>query len=178
MLKTSSGQTALAGLEKKLAGSVPGDSDIPGSVRRAVRLMLCGGAVTAVLGLFLVIATVADKNVLTDSTGKRLSGSELTGGVVYEIVVYLLLVTVWVLMARMNRAGRGFARWIASALAAISTLDTFRTVNSLKGGQTLTVIDIVVIAGTVITWVIGVLAVAMLWRSESSEYFRARAAAR
>jgi hypothetical protein len=178
MLKTSSGQTAFAGLEKKLAGSVPDDSEIPGSVRRAVRLMLWGGAVTAVLGVFLVIATIADKNLLLDSTGKKLSGSQLTGSVVYEIVIYLLLVTVWVVMARMNRAGRGFARWIASTLAAISTFDTFRTVNSLKGGQTLNVIDIVVIAGTIVTWLIGVLAVAMLWRSESSEYFRARAGVR
>ena len=140
--------------------------------------MLGGAAITAVLGLFLVIATIADKNVLTDSTGKRLTARNSPAASSIEIVVYLVLATVWVLMARMNRAGREWARWIASALAAISTLDTFRTVDSLKGGQTLTVIDIVVIAGTVITWVIGVLAVAMLWRSESSEYFRARGAAR
>jgi hypothetical protein len=178
MLKTSSGQTAFAGLEKKLAGSVPDDSAIPGSVRRAVRLMLWGGAVTAVLGVFLVIATITDPSVVT---GKNLSGSQLTGGVVYEIVVYLLLVTLWVGMARANRAGRGWARWIASVLAAISTFYTFNTVNSLKGGQagpTYTVLDIVVIAGSIVTWLIGVLAVAMLWRSESSGYFRARAGVR
>ena len=46
MLKTSSGQTALGGLEKRLTGSVPDDSDIPRPVLRGVRLMLSGGALT------------------------------------------------------------------------------------------------------------------------------------
>jgi hypothetical protein len=86
MLKTSSGQSALGGLEKKLTGSVPDDSDVPGPVRRAVRLMLAGGALTALVGVFLVIATIADKNALTDSSGKKLTSGELTGSVVYTLV--------------------------------------------------------------------------------------------
>ncbi len=56
MLKTSSdgrsGQSALAGLEKRLTGRVPDDSAVPGPVRKAVRFMLAGGAVTAVVGHF------------------------------------------------------------------------------------------------------------------------------
>jgi hypothetical protein len=178
MLKTSSGQTALAGLEKKLAGSVPADSDVPRSVRTAVRLMLSGGAVQALLGVFAVIVTIADKNMLTGSNGKQLTGSELTGGIVYEIVAYLVIVVVWVLMARFNRAGQAWAKWVASGLAALSTIETYSTVNGLKGGETITVLDIVFIVGMVVLWVIGVLAVAMLWRSESGEYYRARRAAR
>ena len=175
MLKTSSGQTALGGLEKKLTGSVPDDSAVPGPVRRAVRLMLAGGAVTAVIGVFLVIATIADKNALTDSSGKKLSSGEFTSSVVGTVIVYLILVAIWVLMARMNRAGRGWARWVASALALLSTVNAYSTVNSLTGGETLTVIDIVFIVGTLALWLIGVAAVAMLWRSESSSYFKARA---
>ena len=50
MLKTSSGgqsgQLALAELEKRLTGRVPDDSAVPGSVRKAVRFMLAGGAMT------------------------------------------------------------------------------------------------------------------------------------
>jgi hypothetical protein len=178
MLKTSPGQTALAGLEKKLTGSVPDDSDIPGSVRKAVRLMLSGGAVTFVIGVFLVIATVADKNALTDSSGKKISSGELTGSLVYTLVIYLILVAAWVLMARLNRAGRGWARIVASALAIISTIDAYSIINGLRGGQSVTVIDIVYIVGTLAVWIIGVLAVAMLWRTESGAYFKARSAAR
>jgi len=178
MLKTSSGQSALGGLEKKLTGSVPDDSDVPGPVRKAVRLMLAGGAVTAVIGVFLVIATIADKNALTDSSGKKLTSGEFTSSVIGTVVVYLILVTIWVLMARMNRAGRGWARWVASALALLSTVNAYSTVNSLTGGETLTVIDIVFIVGTLALWLLGVAAVAMLWRTESTLYFRARSAAR
>jgi hypothetical protein len=178
MLKTSSGQTALGGLEKKLTGNVPDDSDVPGPVRTAVRLMLCGGAVTAVIGVFLVIALIADKNALTDSAGKKLSSGELTSGVISYAFLYAVLVVVWVLMARMNRAGRGWARIAASVLAAISTINAYSTINSLRGGETLTVTYIVLIVFTLAIWIIGVVAVAMLWRTESSEYFKARAAAR
>jgi hypothetical protein len=178
MLKTSSGQTALGGLEKKLTGNVPDDSDIPGPVRRAVRLMLSGGAVTVVIGLFLVIATVSDKNALTDANGKRLTSGEFSSSVISTIIVYLILVAIWVLMARMNRAGHGWARIVASALAILSTINAYSTINSLTAGETVTVTDIVFIAGTLALWLIGVLAVAMLWRAESSVYFRARAAAR
>ncbi len=178
MLNTSSGHTALGGLEKKLTGSVPDDSDVPGPVRKAVRLMLAGGAVTAVVGVFLVIATIADKNALTDSTGKKLSSGELTGSVVYTLVVYLLQVAVWVLMARLNRAGRGWARWVATALAVLSTIDAWSIVNGLRGGETVTVLEIVFIVATLILWIIGATAAILLWRAESSAYFKARAAAR
>jgi hypothetical protein len=175
MLKTSSGQTALAGLEKKLVGSAPGD--VPVSVRRAVRLMLSGSAVTAVVGLFLVIVTIADKNGLTDSSGKKLSSGQFTSSVIGTIVQYLVLVVIWVLMARYNNAGRVWARWIASALAIISTIDAYSIINSLTGGETVTVLGIVFIVGNLALWVLGILAVAMLWRAESSAYFKARAAA-
>jgi hypothetical protein len=177
MVKTSSGQTALGGLEKKLAGNVPDDSDVPGPVRRAVRLMLGGGALTALLGVAYVIAMIADKNALIDPSGKKASTGEFTSNVIGDFIQYLLLVVIWVVMARMNRAGRPWARWIASALAGIDTYFALRLVNGLKGGQTITVLDIVFIVGTLALWVIGVLAVAMLWRTEASAYFKARAGA-
>ncbi|HEX9040630.1 MAG TPA: hypothetical protein VF838_06330 [Trebonia sp.] len=178
MLKTTSGQTALVGLEKKLTGNTPDDSDVPGPVRRAVRLILSGGALTALIGVFLVIATIADKNALTNSSGKKLTNGEFTSSLVGTVIVYVILVTMWVLMARMNRAGRGWARIIASVLAILSTINAYSTINSLTGGETLTVIDIVFIVGTLALWLIGVLAVALLWRTESSAYFRARSTAR
>jgi glucan phosphoethanolaminetransferase (alkaline phosphatase superfamily) len=179
MLKTpAGGQTALAGIEKKLTGNVPDDSDIPGPVRKAVRFMLAGGATTALVGIFLLIATIADKNALTDSSGKKLSNSEFTSGVIGTLVTYVVLVTIWILMARLNRAGRNWARILASVFCAISTYDAYTLINSLRGGQTITVIGVVYIAFTLLIWLLGVLAIALLWRSESSAYFRERGAVR
>ena len=179
MLKTSSGgRRHSAGLEKKLTGSVPDDSGVPGPVRKAVRFMLAGGAITARVGVFLVIATIADKNALTDSSGKKLTSGEFTSSIVGTIVIYLILVAIWVLMARMNRAGRAWARSLASVLCRHLDGRRLQHVNSLSGGETITVLEIVFIVGTLALWVIGVLAVAMLWRPESSAYFKARSAAR
>ena len=160
MLKTSSSsQSALAGLEKRLTGSVPDDSAVPGPVRKAVRFMLAGGATTAIIGIFLIIATIADKNALTDSSGKKLSDSEFTSGVVGTIITYLILVVIWVLMARLNRDGRNWARILASVLCAISTYDAYTLVNSLTGGETITVVGVVYIVFTLVIWVIGVIAI-------------------
>jgi len=181
-LKTSSasrsGQSAVAGLEKRLTGRVPDDSEVPGPVRKAVRFMLGGGALTAVTGIFLLIATIADKNALTDSGGKKLSSSEFTSNLVGTVITYLILVVIWVLMARMNRSGYNWARILASVFCAISTYDAYSLVNSLKGGTTITVAGIVYIVLTLALWVVGVIAIALIWRSESSAYYRARSAAR
>jgi hypothetical protein len=182
MLKTSSvgrsGQSALAGLEKRLTGRVPDDADVPGPVRKAARFMLTGGALTAIVGIFLLFATIANKNVLTDSSGKKLSSAEFTSNVVGTAITYLILVVIWVLMARMNRAGYNWARILASVFCAISTYDAYSLVNSLKGGTTITVAGVVYIVFTLALWVVGVIAIALSWRSESSAYYRARSAAR
>jgi hypothetical protein len=182
MLKTSSGdttgQTGLASLEKRLAGRVPDDSVIPGPVRKAVRLMLLGGATTFVVGVFLIIATIINKNALTDSAGKKLSSGQFTSGVIETAVTYVLLIAIWVLMARMNRAGYNWARILASIFCAISTFDAYSLVNSLTKGETITVVGVVYIVATLAIWVIGVAAIAMVWRAESTVYFRARSAAR
>jgi hypothetical protein len=181
MLKTFSGdssQTGLAGLEKRLTGRDPDDSAIPGTVRKAVRFMLGGGAVTLVVGVFLIVATIVDKNALTDSSGKKLSNGEFTSGVVGTAITYVILVAIWVLMARMNRAGYAWARILASIFAAISTYDTYYLVNSLTKDETITVVGIVYIVGTLIIWALGVLSIAFLWRPDSTAYIRARSAAR
>jgi hypothetical protein len=175
MLKSSSGQTGLAGLEKKLVGNVPDDSEVPGPVRRSVRLMLAGGALTAVIGVFIIIVTIADRNLLT-SNGKALTNAQFTSNLVAGIIQTAVLVAVWVLMARKNREGRGWARFVASGLAVVSTFYAYYIVNSLTVNQT--VLGIVYIVANLALWMVGVIAVAFLWRAESSEYFRARAVPR
>jgi glucan phosphoethanolaminetransferase (alkaline phosphatase superfamily) len=181
MLKTSSagrtGQSAVADFEKRLTGRVPDDADVPGPVRKGVRFMLAGAALTALVGIFLLIATIVDKNALTDSSGKKLSSAEFTSNVVGTAITYLILVVIWVLMARMNRSGHNWARILASVFCAISTYDAYSLVNSLKGGTTITVAGIVYIVFTLALWVVGVIAIALIWRSESSAYYRARSAA-
>jgi hypothetical protein len=176
MLNESTG--GLATIEKRLTGNVPDDSMVPKTMRRGVRLMLLGAVLTAVIAVFLIIATIVNENALTDSTGKKLSTGAFASGVLETAIVYVLLMAIWVLMARMNRAGFQWARILASVFALISSYDTYSLISSLHGGETLTVVGIVYIVFSLAIWVTGVLSIAMIWRSESSAYYRSRTAAR
>lgn len=179
MLKTSSGQPSLAGLEKKFTGRNPDDSAVPAPVRKSVRFMLAGGAATTVLGLFWLIVAFADKNAIIDANGQKVSNGQFAGGAVQVFLVqYLAPVVIWVLMARFNRSGQSWARIVASMLCAIDTYLTFGIINSLRAGQALTVANVVVLVLWLASWIAGVIAIALLWRGESSGYFRERAAAR
>ena len=178
MLNTSpGGQSALAAVEKRLVGSNPDDSDVPAPVRKSVRFMLAGGAVTVLTGAFWTIVILINRNAIISAAGQKLSSSQFAGGVIEEVVFYYLIpAVIWVLMARFNRAGRVWARIVASALCAIDTFGAYSTINSLRGGETLTVESVLLLVVTFASWILGVLAIALLWRNESSVYFRSRSA--
>ncbi|HET9079124.1 MAG TPA: hypothetical protein VFO01_01190 [Trebonia sp.] len=179
MLKTSSGQPSLAGLEKTFTGRDPDDSAVPVPVRKSVRFMLAGGAVTTVLGLFWLIMAFADRNAIIGANGQKVNNGQFAGGLVEVFLIqYLIPVAIWVLMARFNRSGQNWARIVASVLCAIDTYLTFGIINSLRAGQTFTVANIVVLVLWLASWIAGVIAIALLWRGESSVYFKERAAAR
>jgi hypothetical protein len=179
MLKTSSdgrGQSALVGLEKRLAGTDPDDSVVPVPVRRAVRFMLGGAAITAVAGLFSLITVISDPNLI--NSGKKPASSQLTGDIVQVIILTLVYCALWVLMARMNRSGQVWARIVASVLFAVSTFSLYSAVSSLHGGQTILVVNIISFVLSVAEWACGCGAIAMLWRSESSVYFKSHSGRR
>ena len=93
--------------------------------------MLGGGAFTALVGMFLIIATIADKNALTDSSGKKLTTGEFTSSIVSTVIIYLILVVMWVLMARLNRAGTRMGAERRLGLRAISTINAYSSINWL-----------------------------------------------
>jgi hypothetical protein len=181
MLKTfsgnGSGSSALAGVEKRLTGRVPDDAAVPGPVRRAVRLMLAGGAISLVAALFSVIAVLADPQLLFNN-GTHPTSSQLTEAVVSALVTGLIYAAVWVVMARTNRAGRSWARLVASALFVISTLLLYSGIGSLQGGRVILTLNVISFALSVAEWICGLVAIALLWRGESSRYFRTGAADR
>jgi hypothetical protein len=174
MFKSSiGGGTAFAGIEKKLSGGAPDDPGLPATMRKAVRFMLAGAAITVVFAVFEVIATIVDKNAI-DINGKPPTSSQLLTAVIFLIVSYVIYALLWVLMARFNRAGMKWARIVATVLFAISTFQLYETIDSLHGGQVITAADIIFIIITLASWAVGVGAIAMLWRSDSSAYFQAQ----
>jgi len=178
MFKTSTdGRSAFASIEQKLSGGYPDDPRIPAPVRKAGRFMLAGAAITALICLFQVAVEVIDKNLI-DINGKPPTSSQLGVGILIVIVSYAVSILLWILMARFTRAGHNWARIVSSVLFAISTWELYATVNSLKANVTITVYEVISIVFTVAIWIAGVGAVALLWRSESSAYFKAQPASR
>jgi hypothetical protein len=177
MFKSSGGgQTALASLESKLAGGAPDDPAVPATLRNAVRFMLAGAGTTALFGIFTLVVWMTARDTLTDSKGNHLNNAQFAGSIV-SIVLFVIIVpvTLWLLMARLNRAGRGWARITASVLCAIWSYSTISAISSLKNGQTITWYYLVSLIVEIITWVVGVGAVALLWRRQTSDYFNAQA---
>ena len=174
---STGGGTAFASIETKLSGGSPEDPGLPATMRKAVRFMLAGAAVTGVFAIFEVIATIVDKNSI-DINGKPPTSSQLATGIVILIVSYAIYILLWVLMARFNRAGQKWARIVSSVLFAISTWQLYETVDSLHGGMVITAADIIYIVFTIGAWAAGVGAIAMLWRPDSTAYFNAQSISR
>jgi hypothetical protein len=175
MFKSSTGGgTAFAGIEKKLSGGAPDEPGLPATMRKAVRFMLAGVAITVVFGVFMLIVAIANKNSIDVKTGKPLSSSGVTEDVVGTVVSYIVYALLWLLMARFNRAGQKWARIVASVLFGISTLQLYEIVSSLNGGTIINGAVIVFLLLTIALWAVGAGAIAMLWRSTSSAYFQAQ----
>ena len=141
-------------------------ADPPRPVLVAVRLMYAGAALTA---LGLVISAIA---VATGENALRASHPHATAAqlhatqnilITLAIVSGLIEIGAWLLMARANRAGLKWARIAATVLLA---LGTWSLVAHIAGNSTATSL-----AYTSATWVVGLAAVALLWRKDSSAYF-------
>lgn len=154
-----------AALGRKLSDiGVPSQAleSLPDAMQRAVRLMLAGAGATAVWGVFFIVAAAANNSGTA-------SGRELATGtaiLLFEVIIYVAL---WVLMARKAQSGRNWAR-IASSVLWL--LWSYQTYGSLRG------ISSVVLAVNMILilaiWMIGFGALFLLWRPDSTAFFRAR----
>ena len=69
-------------------------------------------------------------------------------------------------MARANGQGKNWARIMSTVLFCLATLDLFGVVSEPK-----TLLGLVF---PVLTWLLGLGAVILLWRPESSEFFKPR----
>ena len=88
--------------------------------------------------------------------------SSLRGDDGAVLVEYAIMTWVWVLMARLNRSGKTWARIVASVLFALWTFNIYSVVNSLRAGQVITVADIIYIILVVGIWLAGLGAIQLL----------------
>ncbi|MGH3168945.1 MAG: hypothetical protein ACRDN0_24080 [Trebonia sp.] len=162
-----------AGLGRKLSDiGVPSQSleTLPVPMRRAVRFMLAGAGATAVWGLFFIIAAAVDTSGAVGPDGKKISGTGLAAEIVFLALEAVIYVALWVLMARKSQSGRNWARITSSVLFILWSYQTYGTLGTMTASPIVIVNLILVLA----IWVIGLGALVMLWRQESSLFFKAQ----
>jgi len=154
---------------------MPQRPQAPQSVQNAVKLMYAGAALSLV-GLIVGLASIgslksailtAARNAHKTLTASQLHTAEIAG-VAFIIVIGLIGVGLWLLMARMNGAGKSWARIVASVLFALNTISTLSSIARPAAVGTR-------IFGLV-GWLVGLGAIILLWRRESSEFFAAQSA--
>lgn len=143
----------------------------PPSVVMAVRLMYTGAVVSAA-SLVVGLATVGSLRTALHKSDPSLTSAQLhdlqTVVIVGSVAIGLISIGLWVWMALMNKAGKSWARIVATVLFGLDTV--FLLLGLARAGAA---------AGTlvsILTWLIGLGAVIFLWRKDASEYFTAQSA--
>jgi hypothetical protein len=145
----------------------------PVTVQRAIRLMY-GGAATSTVYLIAALATMgslksalanANKTAQHPLTASQING-EATGYIIYVAFVGVVAIALWLWMARMNGRGKSWARITATVLFCLWTINTVGTV-----AQTRLILAIVF---PVIAWLLGLGAVFLLWRPDSTAFYKSQ----
>ena len=148
----------------------PARTEPPPSVVMAVRLMYAGAVVSAV-SLVVGLATVGSLRTALHKSQPSLTPTQLhdlqTVVVVGSVAVGLISIGLWVWMALMNKAGKSWARIVASVLFGLNTLMLLLGVASAGVAASLLV--------SILTWLIGLGAVIYLWRKDATGYFNPQA---
>ncbi len=151
----------------------------PPTVQWAVRLMYAGAAVSTVYLVFALIVTSTIKSTLVrwnaaEPRAKQLTSSQLnslaTYYIVSTIIIGLIAIGLWLWMARMNSAGRNWARITASVFFALWTYYTYVSIGQTRGAATLITSTVIVM----VVWLVGLASLYLLWRPASSAFFKAQ----
>ena len=146
----------------------PSRPSAPQSVVRAVQIMYAGAAVS-LLGIVVDLTTLSStkskiESMHRDYTVTQVNNAEHAAIAVF-IVSGLLGAALWLWMAQANKAGKSWARIVATVLFAIDTLSVALGTSAVSSGTAPRVYGLVV-------WLIGLAAVILLWRRPSSDYFK------
>jgi hypothetical protein len=141
----------------------------PASVLNAVKLMYTGAAVSTVSLVISLVDIGGTKDAIRKAR-PSLTATQVnqlnTFIITLAIVSGVLGIALWLWMARANSQGRNWARIVSTVLFMLATLDLFGVISQPK-----TLLGLVF---PMLTWLIGAGAVFLLWRGESSAFFKPR----
>jgi len=125
------------------------------------------GAVISAISFILGLATIDSIKRTIEKAHPAYTTAQVNNAVHFSIgaiiVVGIIGVGLWVWMARMNLKGRNWARITGTVFFGLNTLDllgVFRSASAVSA------------VFAIVTWLVGLGAVIMLWRRESTAYFK------
>ena len=146
--------------------------EAPSSITRAAQLMYAGAGL-GLVGILLGWATKSQVHDKVASASPTLTASQVdagvTGALMFATVFGLVGVGIWLWMAAANKAGKSWARIVATVLGALNVVFTLIGLAKSSG------LSIVV---SILSLVLAVVIVVLLWRPESSAYYQAKSAPR
>jgi hypothetical protein len=139
----------------------------PASVLNAVKLMYAGAAVS-LISLIISLTEISGTKAAIRRARPSLTVTQvnqLNSFIIgLAIVSGLVGIGLWLWMARANGQGRNWARILSTVLFGLATLDLLGVFSQPK-----TALDLVF---PVLTWLIGAGAVFLLWRPDSTAFFK------
>ncbi|MBB5788091.1 hypothetical protein [Jiangella mangrovi] len=141
----------------------------PQTLQRAAILMYVGAAISAVTALIPLLFRDSIRDAIADADSS-LSADEIDSAanvsVGIAVVVGLIGVALWLWMASANKAGKSWARVVATVLGGLNILFTVLSLGTGGGGIGLVVnLVSIALAGYILY---------LLYRPESSAYYAAR----
>src|SRR5215471_18753304 len=146
--------------------SEPSRPGPPRPVRTAVLLMYVGAALSAVTLIVTALSFHTIERVIRNASATLTAAQVHTAAVAavtIGVVESLIAIGLWLLMAWANKNGQSWGRIVATVLFGLNTL--FLLLGFTRASASLS------LAFSVLVWLIGLAAIVLLWRKESSEYF-------
>ena len=139
----------------------------PSPVLNAVKLMYAGAAVSTV-SLIISLADISGTKAAIRKARPNLTATQVnqlnTFIIGLAIVSGVIGIALWLWMARANGQGKSWARILSTVLFGLATLDLFGVFSQPK-----TALGLVF---PVLTWLVGAGAIWLLWRPESTAFFK------
>jgi hypothetical protein len=146
----------------------PAPASAPPSVLRAVKVMYAGVAVS-LIGIVIDMTTLSATRAAIIKHSPTLTTAQVNNAEHVEIGLFiasgLIGAALWLWMAQSCRAGKSWARVTSTVFFGIDTLSVVVGTAAVQGGGLSRIYGILV-------WVIGLVAIILLWQRSSSDYFR------
>ena len=150
----------------------PDRGEAPPSVQKAVKLMYAGAAVSTVsliVSVILPLADIAGSKAALKKDHPSLTTAQVnqafTLGIAIAVISGAVGAVLWLWMARANGKGKNWARITSSVFFALATVSLLSVLNAPS---------VLGVIFAVALWVVGLGAIILLWRKESSDFFKPR----